>query len=487
MSEETDAAKKLTFNSVQTHHDDFGGLPSKSFQVYEGGHWFTECSFSPAEGMTEWDAGPELREIFGEDALDGYRSAKKLQAAILKAHKDIAKTIESPRSFVSQDTDSNPEPMPEPVQDADGAGYKKPYKNPFTDRSEWDGYLSGRDTFQAIKTAGRAASPDNQDNCYIIALCAITGEDYQTCDAVASEVCERSAKGATFAYDGYDWDTVSRSYSKVPGREAYLQEILSYFGLQAVRADLAQTIKTPISLKRAASVQRGVYFLMMNHHVSAYVNGHLIDWVEGRRKQIKAVYQVVKIVKAAGQTDSPALQAEASEVTTRTDTKGATDMSGTDQDVRHAATQADVNQEKGSLVEVSKDEYRAFVRANTSLTDRPTESCTMSIMQCTDPNGMVMAQAIYSRPVPVPGVKVTVRYEVRKPVVDGLKDDSEEQNYQELRTALITFLAKVDSATPANTARLLSHCQAQKRDFATRVRLRTMYSKTAELIRKSSQ
>ena len=79
--------KLITFNAVKTHHDDFGGKPSKSFQVYEGGHWFTECTLSPAEGMTEWDAGPELRARFGEESLDGHKTAAQLKNGILEAQK----------------------------------------------------------------------------------------------------------------------------------------------------------------------------------------------------------------------------------------------------------------------------------------------------------------------------------------------------------------------------------------------------------------
>ena len=63
------------------------------------------------------------------------------------------------------------------------------------------------------------------------------------------------------------------------------------------------------------------------------------------------------------------------------------------------------------MINVTREEYGKYIRGNT-LTDKPVESISMSVMQSVNSKGQLMAQAVY--PKSVPGTPVRPYYEIRK-------------------------------------------------------------------------
>jgi hypothetical protein len=63
---------------------------------------------------------------------------------------------------------------------------------------------------------------------------------------------------------------------------------------------------------------------------------------------------------------------------------------------------------------VNRETFVAFIQANPALVAVPVEGTTIAAMQYLDSNGRVVAQAIYSRPVNLPRVKVIQTYTITK-------------------------------------------------------------------------
>jgi hypothetical protein len=63
---------------------------------------------------------------------------------------------------------------------------------------------------------------------------------------------------------------------------------------------------------------------------------------------------------------------------------------------------------------VTRDTFVQFIRDNPDLTDKPFVGTTIAGMQYLDSNGRVVAQAIYSKPVQLPGIKVIPSYTITK-------------------------------------------------------------------------
>lgn len=59
---------------------------------------------------------------------------------------------------------------------------------------------------------------------------------------------------------------------------------------------------------------------------------------------------------------------------------------------------------------VSRETFVAFLKASPELIDNPFVGTTIAGMQYLDSNGEVKAQAVYSKPVQVNGVKVIPSY-----------------------------------------------------------------------------
>jgi hypothetical protein len=51
--------------------------------------------------------------------------------------------------------------------------------------------------------------------------------------------------------------------------------------------------KTMITAARDPNLAKGRYICMVRGHVAAVVDGQVIDWSDGRRHQVKEVYEVV--------------------------------------------------------------------------------------------------------------------------------------------------------------------------------------------------
>lgn len=65
---------------------------------------------------------------------------------------------------------------------------------------------------------------------------------------------------------------------------------------------------------------------------------------------------------------------------------------------------------------VTKEQFAEFIQANPALVAVPVEGTTIAAMQYLDSDGKVKAQAIYSRPVNLPRVKVIPTYTISEGV-----------------------------------------------------------------------
>lgn len=63
---------------------------------------------------------------------------------------------------------------------------------------------------------------------------------------------------------------------------------------------------------------------------------------------------------------------------------------------------------------VSRESFVAFLKSNPDLEDKPFLGTTIAGMQYLDCNGQVVAQAIYNKPVQLPGIKVIPSYQIRE-------------------------------------------------------------------------
>ena len=55
------------------------------------------------------------------------------------------------------------------------------------------------------------------------------------------------------------------------------------------------TAKTAITIERDRKLQQGRYLIGMTCHLAAMVDGKLVDWTTGRRKQINGAFTLTKI------------------------------------------------------------------------------------------------------------------------------------------------------------------------------------------------
>ena len=63
---------------------------------------------------------------------------------------------------------------------------------------------------------------------------------------------------------------------------------------------------------------------------------------------------------------------------------------------------------------VTHETFIAFIQANPALLAVPFEGTTIAGMQYVDSNGNAKAQAIYSKPVQMPGIKVIPTYTIKE-------------------------------------------------------------------------
>jgi hypothetical protein len=127
-----------------------------------------------------------------------------------------------------------------------------------------------------MATASRAHNEHN--DCTVKALTAATGLSYDECHHALAKQGRKPRKGCHF-------HTVGKRAAADLG---FLMETMDWRDYSA---------KTMISAERDRRLAKGRYVLQVRAHVAALVDGKVIDWSQGRRHRIKAVYSFTPIAK----------------------------------------------------------------------------------------------------------------------------------------------------------------------------------------------
>ena len=176
---------------------------------------------------------------------------------------------------------------------------------------------TAREAYDAIRQEARRVCPERSDrNCYVIAMCVVTGEDYATVDEVVSTVCRRGKnKGTTYDVDAKVADAKFKELlgqirdSRIDGRitardrrwaidEAIeagtfhtMNEVLGYFGLKATRVNHRNIgALTPTTLERTGLP--GTWVATTKGHIFGMLKGKVVDWTAGRKHRIKGLYRI---------------------------------------------------------------------------------------------------------------------------------------------------------------------------------------------------
>lgn len=121
----------------------------------------------------------------------------------------------------------------------------------------------------------KADAHHETNDCTVRALTASTGLDYDVCHEQFRKQGRKNRKGCHFFVEG-------PKAAKALGFTMRKMERSEY------RA------KTMITAERDSSIASGRYCVLVRGHVAALVDGKVIDWSQGRRHNIKAIYHVTK-------------------------------------------------------------------------------------------------------------------------------------------------------------------------------------------------
>ncbi len=113
------------------------------------------------------------------------------------------------------------------------------------------------------------------NDCTVRALTASTGLDYDVCHAQLKKQGRKNRKGCHWFIEG-----------------PKAAKALGFTMRQLTRTEYRA--KTMISAERDTSLRSGRYCVLVRGHVAAMVEGKIVDWSQGRRHRIKAVYAVTK-------------------------------------------------------------------------------------------------------------------------------------------------------------------------------------------------
>jgi hypothetical protein len=118
-----------------------------------------------------------------------------------------------------------------------------------------------------------------RNDCTVRALTASTGLDYDICHEQLRKQGRRNRKGCHFFIEG--------------------PKAAEALGYQMRKMDRSEyNAKTMITAERDRNLRSGRYCVLVRGHVAAMVDGKVIDWSQGRRHCIKAVYEVTKVDNA---------------------------------------------------------------------------------------------------------------------------------------------------------------------------------------------
>lgn len=136
-----------------------------------------------------------------------------------------------------------------------------------------------------IASLGVNNGQDIRNNCAVTAYVALTGEDYGTAEYILGEYAGYRRKGAV---SSWDQDHPDQGWSGIrKGLEAmgYTVTKLSFWQYGA---------KTLITLERDPLLKEGRYLVAVSggRHAVALVDGKVVDYSQGRRHHIKAIWRV---------------------------------------------------------------------------------------------------------------------------------------------------------------------------------------------------
>jgi hypothetical protein len=144
-----------------------------------------------------------------------------------------------------------------------------------------------------ILTSLRQASDakGETNDCTVTALAAAGQVSYDQAHAALSRHGRPYRKGPpakrqTIAHPGYG---VERNIV-CPALEKAARELGLGFRVMSRQEWRA---KTMLSVPRDPRLAKGNYICMVRGHVAAVVNGQVIDWTDGRRHQVKDVYEII--------------------------------------------------------------------------------------------------------------------------------------------------------------------------------------------------
>lgn len=133
---------------------------------------------------------------------------------------------------------------------------------------------SSKAIWDTMAKASRAHGEHN--DCTVKALTAATGRTYDDCHKALAKQGRKNRRGCNF-------HTVGTRAAKDLG---FLMETVDWRDYDA---------KTCISAERDRKLAKGKFVLQVRGHVAAMVDGKVIDWTEGRRHRIRAVYAFTPI------------------------------------------------------------------------------------------------------------------------------------------------------------------------------------------------
>lgn len=120
-----------------------------------------------------------------------------------------------------------------------------------------------------------ATKHNERNDCTVRALTASTGLAYDVCHEQFRKQGRKNRKGVHFFREG-------------PIAATALGYTLRRLQPNEYRA------KTMITAERDPQLSSGSYCVLVRGHVAALVEGKVIDWSQGRRHKIQAVYAVTK-------------------------------------------------------------------------------------------------------------------------------------------------------------------------------------------------
>lgn len=120
-----------------------------------------------------------------------------------------------------------------------------------------------------------AESHGETNDCTVRCLTASTGLDYDDCHAQLKRQGRKNRKGCHWFIEG-------------PKAAKALGFTMRKMDRSEYRA------KTMITAERDPALRSGNYAVLVRGHVAAMVAGNVVDWSQGRRHVIKAIYEVTK-------------------------------------------------------------------------------------------------------------------------------------------------------------------------------------------------